>query len=864
MRVLVSAVLLLTGVLGGHREKRFLDNKWWEQFHSGVERLGHEGRKDMSNMRGWARQVEEEMRPAIDKFGEEVGSLVTGIMDTIVESPLFEHTMVSRSDGSAIISADHSIGIADKEDQLSLPGFEPGFFGHMERFGSHMEQFGEHMGSELTRMPLQSFDPFSIFGMVRKKWYQGDNVCTEREVVEEEDVPERINVNNNGFGVFQMNMQVSQCRDDDNIHECTTSITEGGVKKTIILRYFCCHGYRREAGKTGCAEVDMKPLEDTVRELGGLEFLVLLDENNMLDKLSGNMTVFAPTNDAIEDFHRELVELNSIDSGKDEVYNVDDGLKSKRKKRELTVTEAPRLQDIILAHMTPGFVSAADIVDEGLLDTEASENGKIRMNVYNTYPKKVIMANCAKIISRNNFATNGIVHMVDKVIVPAKHTVGEIISKDLGFEQFSEALDKSGLMNQLTGEGQFTVFAPSDAAMDKLDGNIKDRLMSGSGCAADILKNHILPNVICSGIIEGKAKTNNMLDKYVTMDRDEEGNVLVDGIKLKMTDIVGTNGVIHVINDVLVPESARTAVDSLKSRKMDTMMELFDSAGLTEELSHMSNITIFLPTEKALGELPETFIAELKSDSQKLKEFLMYHVTTPKKCKCELENNLMLQTEMGEQKIRVNTYGASLMFGDRFKVSTAQCARIVSLDEEVCGGMIHTVDKVLIPPAGDIIKVITNGAKYSRFLDLLEFSELKDELETEVGKTLLVPTDEAFDKIDEDTANRLKEDKEFAAAVVRKHLLNEVLCCSGIQRNNLLFNNSRKRSSSGDIVAVRRSNSGHLYADKSEISKCDMMADNGVVHQIESLLTTSAAQTTAQERIDTFTNIFNFNPFKLF
>jgi len=634
--------------------------------------------------------------------------------------------------------------------------------------------------------------------------------------------------------------------------------------KTIIVKHFCCHGYKRERGQGGCVEVDMKPLEDTVRELGGLEFLVLLDENHMLDKLNENITVFVPTNDAIDDFHTDLVELNKIHSDKDIVYNIDDGLTSRRKKRELSITEAPRLQDIILAHMTKGFVSSADMHDEALMETEASENGKIRMNVYNTFPQKVIMANCAKIISRNNFATNGVVHMVDKVIVPAKHTVGAIISEDLGFEQFASALDKSGLMKELSGEGQFTVFAPSDEAMDKLDENIKERLMSGSGCAADILKNHILPNVICSGIIESKAKTNNMLDKYVTMNRDEEGNVVVDGVKLVMTDIVGTNGVIHVINDVLVPESARTAVDALKSRKMDTMMELFQSAELTKELSDMSNITIFLPTEKALSELPESFIEELKTDSQKLKEFLLYHVATPKKCKCELENNMVLKTEMGEKTIRVNTFGASVLFGDRFRVSTAQCARIVSLDDEVCGGMIHTVDKVLIPPAGDIVQVITNAGKYSKFLELLEFSELKEDLETEDSQTLLVPTDAAFDKIDEDTATKLKEDKDFAAQVVRKHLLKEVLCCSGIQRNNLLFNNSRKRSSSGDVVAVRRSNSGHLYADKSEISKCDMMATNGVVHQVESLLTTSAETSTAQERMDTFTNIFNFNPFKLF
>ena len=87
------------------------------------------------------------------------------------------------------------------------------------------------------------------------------------------------------------------------------------------------------------------------------------------------------------------------------------------------------------------------------------------------------------------------------------------------------------------------------------------------------------------------------------------------------------------------------------------------------------------------------------------------------------------------------------------------------MDDEVCGGMIHTVDKVLLPPAGDILDVVTNTGKYSKFLELLEFSDLKEELEKENGKTLLVPTDSAFEKIDEETANKLMEDKEFAQKV---------------------------------------------------------------------------------------------------
>ena len=84
--------------------------------------------------------------------------------------------------------------------------------------------------------------------------------------------------------------------------------------------------------------------------------------------------------------------------------------------------------------------------------------------------------------------------------------------------------------------------------------------------------------------------------------------------------------------------------------------------------------------------------------------------------------------------------------------------------------------------------------------------------------------------------------------VVRKHILEEVLCCSGIQKNNLFFNSSRRRSSAGQVsvgynqavcqvadtdgAQVRRTASGHLYADRAEISTCDLMAGNGVVLQV--------------------------------
>jgi len=857
------ALVALSSAGQKQREKRFLGEHWWKQFHSGVDQLESRTTDTSDNLSSWARKVEEEMRPAIDKFGTELGGLLGGIMDTLVlDNPLFQHSLVDRQDGVSVISGDNSSGLDSGIFSASFSSSSSS--GDMAKFGQEMNKFSQAMGKwgsrfgeemsgvgiERVGSHLSPLDPFSLFGFVRRPWYKGENICEEREVTDEGD-----EVNSSGFGAFAMNMRMTSCREEKDAHECTTTVSDGGIKKTVVVRHVCCHGYKRDLSNRGhCSEFSMKSLVDTVSDVGGSEFLVLLEDNNMIEKLvEGNMTVFVPTNEAIDDFHEDLIELNKVDLD-DDTYNIDDGLTSRRKKRDFTVTETPRLQDILLAHMTEGFVSTNDMADESLLSTMMGD--KIRMTVYNTFPKKVVMANCARIVSRDNMATNGLVHMVDKVIVPAKHNIMTLLSEDLGLSQFSLALEKAGLADKLSSDGQFTVFAPTDRAFDKLESSVRDKLIGGGGCGLDILRHHILPNVICSGIVEGKVKTNNMADRLLTLSQDEEGNLLVDGFKVKMRDMAAKNGIVHVIEDVIVPESARSVVDALESMGRKTLVELFKSAKMTE-MKEMTNMTIFAPSEKALSELPEEFLTELKNDPAQLREFLMYHMaeTGP-----EINNNMMINTKLPEQQIRVNTYGSlNILLGSRGLVTTAQCAKIDKTEEEVCGGSVHSVDKVLVPPSGTIEDLIINSEEYNMFNKLMEFSEI--ELGEDV--TVLVPTDGAFDKLDKEVQDRLFDDKEFALQVAKKHVLPEVLCCAGIQRTNILFHNNRKRTIGGDVVSVKRSNSGHLYADHAPLSKCDIMATNGVIHQVESLVSLPS-EDTAQERMDTFTKLFPFNPFKLF
>jgi len=230
-------------------------------------------------------------------------------------------------------------------------------------------------------------------------------------------------------------------------------------------------------------------------------------------------------------------------------------------------------------------------------------------------------------------------------------------------------------------------------------------------------------------------------------------------------------------------------------------------------------------------------------------------------------NNLELQSGHQDNKVRINSYGSRLLFGDRSKTVTAQCARLVDLDNEVCGGFIHTVDKVLIPPAGDLLTILKASGHYAKFLDLVAFAELEPELSREIPHTILVPTNDAFDKLDSDTRTRMFEDAEVAKAVVKKHILKEMICCSGVQRNVFLFNSARRRSLSGEVTSIRRSDSGHIFADKAPVRKCDMVANNGVAHSIDEVLLPIALKPEGetgnmQRRRDVFRTILD--PFNIF
>ena len=96
---------------------------------------------------------------------------------------------------------------------------------------------------------------------------------------------------------------------------------------------------------------------------------------------------------------------------------------------------------------------------------------------------------------RDNHATNGIVHLVDKVIVPAEGTITDVLSADMHFQTMMNALEANDLGEMLSNPGHFTIFVPTDEAFEKLDEITRGKIIGNGGCSADLIKSHILSEV---------------------------------------------------------------------------------------------------------------------------------------------------------------------------------------------------------------------------------------------------------------------------------------------------------------------------------------------------------------------------------
>lgn len=251
---------------------------------------------------------------------------------------------------------------------------------------------------------------------------------------------------------------------------------------------------------------------------------------NLVSALQGDgpFTVFAPTNDAFNALFAQL--------GVSGIADLD----------------AATLTPILLNHVVAGSVKSSDISTGYVTSLNATDPAQAGVQVY-VEKGSDVKVDGSKVIIADVMASNGVIHAIDKVILPA-NVVNHAINNP-NFSILVQAVVKAGLVEALSGTGPFTVFAPTNAAFNALFSALGvsgiDALTAGQ--LTPILLYHVVPgNVRSSQVSSGSVPTlkdgSNLNVTVSNMGVNINGSVNVIA-----TDVQGANGVIHVIDAVLVP-----------------------------------------------------------------------------------------------------------------------------------------------------------------------------------------------------------------------------------------------------------------------------------------------------------------------
>jgi len=291
--------------------------------------------------------------------------------------------------------------------------------------------------------------------------------------------------------------------------------------------------------------------------------------------------------------------------------------------------------------------------------------------------------------------------MMTSVMVYAEEsTVVEIAVNDGNFTTLVAALQEAELVDTLSGEGPFTVFAPTDDAF-------ADLLAQLDITASDLLAHPQLTDVLLYHVVSGKVMSTDLSEgmEAETLKGDNitvslEGGVFINDSEVVTADIEGSNGVVHVIDEVLVPEDfvletepEETVVDiAVNNGSFTTLVAALQEAELVEALSGEGPFTVFAPTDDAFADLLaqlDITASDLLNHPQ-LTDVLLYHVVSGKVMSTDLSEGMEAPTLKGDN-IMVSLEGG-VFIND---------SEVVTADIEGSNGVIHVLDSVLVP--GDFV-----------------------------------------------------------------------------------------------------------------------------------------------------------------
>ncbi|WP_221032777.1 fasciclin domain-containing protein [Actomonas aquatica] len=259
------------------------------------------------------------------------------------------------------------------------------------------------------------------------------------------------------------------------------------------------------------------------------------------------------------------------------------------------------------------------------------------------------------------------------------------------FTTLVAAVQAAGLDTVLSGAGPFTLFAPTDEAFAKLPAGTVEGLLNDIPALTNILLYHVVSGqeIPASAVATGPL----MMANGVPASLSTENGAMIDNANIIEVDWMGTNGTIHVIDEVILPgeaPSGQTIVENLVAQgNFETLVAAVTAADLVDTLNGAGPFTLFAPTDAAFAKLPEGTVESLLQEENipTLRDILLYHVISGTK----VESSAVAAGEV------------SMANGDDATLSTdggvmIETANVTGVDWQSSNGVIHIIDTVILPP----------------------------------------------------------------------------------------------------------------------------------------------------------------------
>lgn len=510
----------------------------------------------------------------------------------------------------------------------------------------------------------------------------------------------------------------------------------------------------------------------------------------------GPITVFAPNDAAFDAIPQELLDYYTADP-------------------------STFLQDILYYHVVSGEQTTANLTDGATFNTILAGQSVTISNDGET-----IMVNNSTIEVLNINASNGRLHGLDGVLVPDVEDVFDFIANSPDHTTLAAAIVAAELQDDLEALAPYTVFAPTDAAFDALPENLVNALLADpTGLLQDILLYHVAPTIAASTDLTDGQEVTTLNGETVLVDTD--GGVFINGANVSGADNLTLNGIVHVIDEVLIPSDVPTVLDIVvESEDHNTLEAAVIAAELDDDLSTGAALTVFAPTDAAFELLPEGLVDLLLTDPTGiLANVLLQHVVGSIELADDLVDGETLTTLLG-QEVTISNDGTTISI-DGAVVSVANIPAI--------NGVVHVLDAVLIPAdQTTVYDVIVNSEDHTTLEAAVDAAELDDDLQNGAALTVFAPTDAAFAALPENLVNALLEDPTGTLAEV---LLYHVV--EGIAPSSSLTQDQAITTLFGEDVVVDLV--GGVFINGAEVTVADIPTINGVVHVIDAVLVPEGA-----------------------